>query len=262
MAPATLPVIRSVEATRYVMPLREGGSLPGLVEGDDDGLYVLKFRGAGQGAKALVAEVIAGEIGRALGLRVPELVVMNLDPVLGRAEPDTEIKDLMEASAGLNLGMDFLPGALAIDAVTARTLDRDWCARAAWFDAFITNVDRTARNTNMLLWHGEPWLIDHGAALYFHHDWPSARPDSPFSRIKDHVLLAHASAIAPQTHSVRARLDRAAFEAIVDTVPSEWLIADGEAAEIRERYVGYLVDRLGAAEIFAEEADRARQGIV
>jgi hypothetical protein len=244
------------------MPLREGGSLPALVEADDDGLYVLKFRGAGQGPKVLVAELVAGEIGRALGLPVPELVVMDLDPVLGRAEPDQEIKDLIEASAGLNLGMDFLPGSFAVDPVTARSLDRDWCARVVWFDAFITNVDRTARNTNMLLWHNEPWLIDHGAALYFHHDWDSARPASPFARIKDHVLLAHASNIGAQTAGARALLDRMSFEGIVDAVPDEWLVNDGEPAEVRARYVGYLVDRLGAAEIFAEEAERARQGIV
>ena len=262
MSTVTLPAIRRVAATRYVMPLREGGSLPALVEADDDGLYVLKFRGAGQGPKVLVAELIAGEIARSLDLSVPELVTMDLDPVLGRAEPDPEIKDLIEASAGLNLGMDFLPGSFAIDAVTARALDRQWCARVVWFDAFVTNVDRTARNTNMLLWHDKPWLIDHGASLYFHHDWPSARPQSAFSRIKDHVLLAHASAIAPETALARSLLDRTRFEAIVEAVPGDWLASDGDPAEVRERYVAYLVDRLGAAEIFAEEADRARQGIV
>lgn len=254
--------LRRVEAARYVMPLREGGSLPALVEADDDGLYVLKFRGAGQGPKVLVAEIIAGEIGRAFGLAVPEIVTVELDPALGRAEPDQEIKDLIEASPGLNLGMDFLPGSFAIDAVTARTLDRDWCARVVWFDAFVTNVDRTARNTNMLLWHGEPWLIDHGAALYFHHDWGSARTDTPFARIKDHVLLAHASSVGAQTAPARLRLERAVFEGIVQSVPDEWLTADGEPADLRARYVQYLSDRLAAAEIFAQEADRARQGIV
>ena len=262
MATPVTTSIRRVEATRYVMPLREGGSLPALVEADDDGLYVLKFRGAGQGPKVLVAEIIAAEIGRALGLPVPELVTIDVDPALGRAEPDQEIKDLIEVSAGLNLGMDFLPGSFAVDAVTARTLGRDWCARVVWFDAFVTNVDRTARNTNMLLWHGQPWLIDHGAALYFHHDWESARADTPFVRIKDHVLLAHASSVAAQTASARSRLDLILFGRIVESVPDEWLGADAGPEESRARYVRYLSDRLAAAEIFAQEADRVRQGIV
>src|SRR5829696_5398312 len=161
--------LRSVAATRYVTPLREGGSLPGLVEAEDDGLYVLKFRGAGQGIKALVAEVIAGELARALGLRVPELVLVELDPLLGRAEPDPEIQDLLLASGGLNLGVDFLPGALSFDPAAEPDVDPELAASVVWLDALVTNPDRTAKNVNVLLWHGRLWLIDHGAALYFHH---------------------------------------------------------------------------------------------
>jgi hypothetical protein len=232
------------------------------VEADDDGLYVLKFRGAGQGPKALIAEVIAGEIGRALGLPVPELVLLDLDPVLGRAEADAEIKDLIERSAGLNLGMDFLPGALALDLLAARKLDRDFCARVVWFDAFVTNVDRTVRNTNMLLWHGEPWLIDHGASLYFHHDWETADPRSPFTHISHHLLLPFAAPIERVASEAARRLDPALFELTVDLVPADWLDAEYAEADTRLRYVAYLTRRLEAAEIFVEEAERARQSLV
>src|SRR3712207_5316699 len=166
MRAATSAGLRTVRATRYVTPLREGGSLPGLVEADDDGLYVLKFRGAGQGPKALVAEVVAGEIGRALGLPVPELVLIEVDPALGRAEPDPEIQELIEGSGGVNVGVDFLPGSLALDGAAAASLDPALAADVVWFDALVMNVDRTPRNPNILVWHGRPWLIDHGAAIY------------------------------------------------------------------------------------------------
>jgi hypothetical protein len=187
-------MMRTVIATRYVTPLREGGSLPGLVEADDDGLYVVKFRGAGQGPRALVAEWIAGELGRAIGLAVPDLVAIEVDAKLGDAEPDEEIHDLVRASDGLNLGMDFLPGALSFSRAAASAgtqVDADLAADTVWLDAFVTNPDRTAQNPNLLLWHGRLWLIDHGAALYVHHTWrdPDKHAGRPFERIRDHVRL-------------------------------------------------------------------------
>src|SRR5215471_11186668 len=192
-----MPPVRTVTATRYVTPLREGGSLPAIVEADDDGLYVLKFRGAGQGAKALIAELVAGEIGRALGLPVPEIVFMELDPVLGRSEPDFEIQALIKASTGLNLGLDFLPGSLAFDALDVQSgvIEPALASSILWFDSYMTNVDRTARNTNMLWWHRRLTLIDHGAALYFHHIDGNylERSRIPFSPIKNHVFLPIAS---------------------------------------------------------------------
>ena len=208
--------LRTVAATRYVTPLREGGSLPAIVEADDDGLYVLKFRGAGQGPKALVAEVVAGEIGRALGLPVPEIVLVDLDPDLARTEPDPEIQHLIKASAGLNLALDYLPGSVMFDPV-AEQPDAELASSIVWFDAYATNLDRTARNTNMLMWHRRLHLIDHGAALYFHHggDDYLARSEDPFPMIKDHVLLPLASALreadarlAPADHGRRSRPDR------------------------------------------------------
>src|SRR6476661_8929179 len=190
-------ILRTVTATRYVTPLREGGSLPAIVEADDDGLYVLKFRGAGQGPKVLIAELLAGEIGRALGLPVPEIVFVELDPAIGRNEPDGEIQALVEASAGLNLALDFLPGALGFDPLMLPTIDPALASAVVWFDAYTTNVDRTPRNPNLLFWHRKLWLIDQGAALYVHHTWTDylTRARSPFAAIKDHVLLPIASDI-------------------------------------------------------------------
>jgi len=190
-------MIRTVTATRYVTPLREGGSLPAIVEADDDGMYVLKFRGAGQGQKVLVAELICGELGRALGLPVPELVFVELNAALGRNEPDFEIKALIEASVGLNLALDYLPGAFGFDPLQATQVDPALAARIVWFDALLTNVDRTPRNPNLLLWHRQLWLIDHGAALYVHHTWTDyqRRARMPFAAIKDHVLLPAAGDI-------------------------------------------------------------------
>ena len=243
----------TVTATRYVTPLREGGSLPGLVEADDDGLYVVKFRGAGQGAKALVAEVLVGELARALGFPVPELELVDLDPALGAAEPDPEIQDLLNASAGANLGVDFLPGALAFDAAAARSLDPAWAAGVVWLDALVTNVDRTPRNPNLLVWHGQAWLIDHGAALYLQHgadDLP-ALAERPFPMIADHVLLPVAGPIA----EAHARLGERAAEALpraAAAVPAEWL-PDGDVAP----YLEYLRRRLAWGG-FVEEAERAR----
>src|SRR5437899_2757221 len=190
-------MLRTLTATRYVTPLREGGSLPAIVEADDDGLYVLKFRGAGQGPKALIAEMVAGEIARALELPVPEIVFAELDSKLGRSEPDFEIQALIKASAGLNLALDYLPGAIAFDALDARTLDPLLASSIVWFDAYVINVDRTPRNTNMLFWHKRLMLIDHGASLYFHHNTGDflSRSRNPFPPIKDHVLLPVASAL-------------------------------------------------------------------
>lgn len=259
----SVPELRRVAATRYVTPLREGGSLPGLMEADDEGIYVVKFRGAGQGPKALVAEVIAGEIGRALGLSVPELVLVDLDAALGRSERDYEVRSLIFSSAGLNLGMDFLPGALAYEPGASPRIEADLASHIVWFDAFVTNVDRTARNPNLLEWHRRLWLIDHGAALYFHHgasgDYP-ARAGAAFPRIADHVLLPDASRLDEADGALRPLLDRATLESIVSRVPDEWLAQPGDLPPVAQRaaYVEYLVRRLEHSEQFVEEAKRAR----
>jgi hypothetical protein len=233
--------LRRVAATRYVTPLREGGSLPALVEADDDGLYVLKFQGAGQGRKALVAEVVAGELARALGLLVPELVVASLDPVLGRAEPDPEIQDLLVASAGLNLGVDFLPSALPFSPAAEPVVDADLAADIVWFDALVTNVDRTSQNPNLLWWHDRLWLIDHGAALYFHHARQDERAHArtPFAAIAQHVLLPYASSLESAHERLAPRVTEELLEDVAAAVPDEWLDGDD-----RRRYVDYLLVRL------------------
>src|SRR4029077_16580368 len=217
-------MLRTVTAPRYVTPLREGGSLPAVVEADDDGLYVLKFRGAGQGARALIAELLAGEIARALALPIPELVFIELDIDLARTEPDPEIQDLIRASGRLNLGLDYLSGALAFDPLADPT-DAELASRIVWFDAFVTNLDRTARNTNMLVWHRKLWLIDHGAALYFHHAGlgDPAAALNPFPLVRDHVLLSRASRIAEVDEAMAARLTRPILEGIVGLIPASWL---------------------------------------
>ncbi len=231
-----VPGLRTVAATRYVTPLREGGSLPGLVEADDDGLYVLKFRGAGQGIKALVAEVICGELARGLGLAVPEIVLMEVDPALGAAEPDPEIQELITGSAGLNVALDFLPGSLPYTPAAGFQPTPELAAEVVWLDALVSNVDRTPRNPNLLVWHERLWLIDHGAALFFHHrDWdPEGDAPKPFAGIKDHVLLPIAGSIA----EADARLDPPPdlIRAAVEAVPAEWIDA--------EAYVRYLTRRL------------------
>jgi hypothetical protein len=249
--------LRTVEATRYVTALREGGSLPGLVEGDDDGLYVAKFRGAGQGPGALVAEVVAGELGRALGLPVPELVVLELDPQIGVAEPDPEIQDLLIASAGLNLGMDFLPGSLGFTAPAAAAADPAFCANVVWFDGLVMNLDRTPRNPNLLTWHGRTWLIDHGAALYPQHSAAglAASARDAFPLIAQHVLLPRASSIADADE----RLAAPAAEAVADAVarvPEAWLGDDAEAR--RAGIVKFFEARLTGSRPFVEEAERER----
>jgi HipA-like protein len=257
------PVLRTLAATRYVTPLREGGSLPAIVEGEDDGLYVVKFRGAGQGARALVAELLAGELGRALGLPVPSLALVTLDPDIGRTEPDGEIRDLLKASVGLNLGVDYLPGALGYDPAASTPPPAELAANIVWFDALVLNVDRTPRNPNLLEWHRRLYCIDHGASFYVHHDWASAasRAASPFPQVKDHVLLAVAGEIRVAGERLRPRLSGALFREVADAVPDAWLPDDphlGGARAQRHAYVEWLSRRLGNAELFEEEADRAR----
>jgi HipA-like protein len=252
--------MRRVTATRYVTPLREGGSLPGLVEADDDGLYVVKFRSAGQGPKALVAEVIAGELGRALGLLVPDLVLVDVDPELARAEPDIEVQELIEASGGLNAGLDFLPGALPYLPGGGLALEPDVAAAIVWFDAFVSNVDRTPRNTNLLLWHSRLWLIDHGAALYPHHGelQPEVDAQRPFELVRDHVLLPCAGSIADVDAALAPQVTTELLERVVGAVPDAWL--DGHPAAERALYVDYLAARVRAPRAFAQEAERARAG--
>jgi hypothetical protein len=254
--------VRTVTATRYVTPLREGGSLPAIIEADDDGMYVLKFRGAGQGPKALIAELVAGELARAIGLPVPELVFVELDPELARTEPDPEIQDLIRASAGLNLALDYLPGSVMFDPVAERP-EAELASAIVWFDAYVTNVDRTARNTNMLMWHRRLWLIDHGAALYFHHCWDNyrARSRDPFPLIKDHVLLSFASALTEADAKLSARLTSALIDDVVKLIPDAWLLGDApfsSSDQHRAAYVEYLLDRLAASRAFLEGALRAR----
>jgi hypothetical protein len=251
-------MLRKVTATRYVTPLREGGSLPGLVEADDDGLYVVKFRAAGQGLKALVAEVIVGELARGAGLLVPEIVLVELQAELGRTEPDPEINELVTGSAGLNCGIDFLPGALDYDPARPAEIDAVRASAVVWLDAFTTNVDRTPRNPNLLVWHRETWLIDHGAALYQHHSGRDlvTRAREPFPLIAEHVLLPLASELRSADERMAAVLDEPAVTSAVGLVPGDWLGDDPAAA--RAEYVAYLCARLRAPRGFVDEAEAAR----
>jgi hypothetical protein len=256
-------VLRTVTATRYVTPLREGGSLPAIIEADDAGLYVLKFRGAGQGPKALISELVAGELARAMGLRVPELVLTQLEPELGRAEPDSEIRALLKASAGLNLGVDYLPGSITFDPVAGPPPGADEASALVCFDAYVMNVDRTARNPNLLVWHRALWLIDHGAALYFHHAWEASQQSSgsAFPAIKDHVLLPWATALRAAEANLRGRLTPEVVKRTVELIPEVWLEAEpafASAREHREAYLAWLLGRLEASRSFTEEAERAR----
>ena len=246
--------MRTVAATRYLTPLREGGSLPAIVEADDEGLYVLKFRGAGQGPKALIAELVAGEIARALGLPVPEIVLMQLDPELARPQPDPEIQDLIRASSGLNLGLDYLPGALAYDPLTM-VVDTGLASAIVWCDALVGNVDRTPRNVNLLWWHRRLWLIDHGAALVFHHQWDGylERATQPFALIRDHVLLPRSDALAEADVQFAPLLTAERIDAIVDLIPEPWL----DQPARRDAYRHYFHARLQAPRAFAAEARRA-----
>ncbi len=259
--------MRTVQTTRYVTPLREGGSLPAIVEADDEGTYVLKFRGAGQGLKVLIAELISGEIARTLGFRVPELVFMELDPVLGRAEPDPEIQALIQASGGLNLGLDYLPGSITFDplAPTPLQTEAELASGIVWLDAYLTNVDRTPRNANMLVWHQQLWLIDHGASLYFHHSWQDylSRSRSPFAAIKDHVLLPFASALQGADARLASQLTPEVITRVVGLIPDSWLgtAPFSDVASHRAAYIDYLLQRLEARQIFLEEAERAHRNL-
>lgn len=256
--------IRSINVTRYVTPLREGGSLPALVEADDQFLYVLKFRGAGQGAKALIAELLGGEIARALGLRVPEIVFANLDSAFGRIEGDEEIQDLLKASTGLNLGLHYLSGSITFDplAVSIHSL---LASQIVWLDALLLNVDRTVRNTNMLWWNKELWLIDHGAALYFHHSWQDwENPKRPFAKIKDHVLLPIADKLDEVNDTFLQRLSVDKIRQIVSLIPTEWLndVAFETPDANRSAYAAFLENRIANADFFINEAKHARASLI
>ena len=259
--------LRTVSVTRYVTPLREGGSLPAIVEADDDFLYVLKFRGAGQGAKALIAELIAGELARTLGLRMPELVFALLDEAFGRTEPDEEIQDLLRASGGLNLGLHYLSGAITFDPLVT-TVDARLASQIVWLDCFVTNVDRTARNTNMLIWQKELWLIDHGAALYFHHAWNNWKEASlsPFMQVKDHVLLPYATELEKADEEFRSILTDDIIKSIVALIPENWLanfdasVTSSQSVEsVIHTYEQFLINRLNHTSIFLKQALHARQ---
>jgi hypothetical protein len=254
--------LRTISAARYVTPLREGGALPALVEADDAGLYVLKFRGAGQGRKALVAELVVGELARAAGLQIPEIVLMDLDADLARTEADPEIQDLLRASAGLNLALDYLPGSVTFDPLICHLSD-SLASKVVWLDAFAMNVDRSARNTNLLMWHRGLWLIDHGAALYVHHQDQSFVPNaaSPFTLVKDHVLVHQASMLRDVDADMHGRLTPKVIDEIVDAVPGDWLAgaaAGEETNERREMYRQFLKARLQQSHVFVEEALRAQ----
>lgn len=251
--------IRQVHITRYVTPLREGGSLPAIVEADDAFLYVLKFRGAGQGTKALIADFVGGEIARKLGMRVPEMVFAQLDDSFGRTEPDEEIQDLLKFSVGLNLGVHYLSGAITFDPVLHQ-LSEELSSQIVWLDAFLTNVDRTPKNTNMLMWHKELWLIDHGASLYFHHNWDSWEKQalSPFKTIKDHVLLKSATEFSTVDVRAKAVLTDEFIDDLLASIPADWLVED----EDRKVYGDFLKIRLKNSEIFVKEAEDARKALI
>jgi hypothetical protein len=259
------PRVRSVVATRYVTPLRQGGSLPAIVEADDDGLYVVKFRAAAQGVRTLVAELLAGEIARALGLLVPEIVFVDLDPVLGRSEPDPEIQPLIVNSAGRNVGLDYLPGAIAYHPL-ATPPDPHFASLVVWLDGYVTNVDRTVRNPNLLLWHRRIWLIDHGAAFYFQYSWDGSpeqarkRARDPFPQIARHCLLPYATALPEADATAADRLTPDLLRAIVEQIPDDWLGQPGfpPPAEHRAAFLSYLTQRLGATREFVERAEHER----
>jgi len=256
------PELRTVNVTRYVTPLREGGSLPAITEADDGFLYVLKFRGAGQGVKALIAELIGGEIARALGFKVPEIVFANLDTAFGRSEPDEEIQDLLKASVGLNLALHYLSGAITFDPAVTK-VDPKLASQIVWMDCLLTNVDRTPRNTNMLTWNKELWLIDHGASLYFHHSWDNWKEQAvrPFMQVKDHVLLSRASKLDIVDEEFKAILTPEVIQTIVSLIPDEWIKGEWleEPDEVRSVYAQFLETRIAASSIFVKEAQHARE---
>jgi len=256
--------LRTVNVTRYVTPLREGGSLPAIAEADDGFLYVLKFSGAGQGVKALIAELIGGEIARALGFKIPEIVFANLDEAFGRTEPDEEIQDLLKASVGLNLALHYLQGAITFDASVTK-VDAKLASQIVWLDCLLTNVDRTARNTNMLVWHKELWLIDHGAALYFHHSWHNWEEQAkrPFIQVKDHVLLSQASELDEVGEQFKLILTDELIWSVINLIPDEWLTGEFDSPkEHRAAYARFLITRIANSSIFVNEANNARQNAI
>lgn len=258
-----VPEIRTVNVIRYVEPLREGGSLPAIVDADDDFSYVIKFRGAGQGKKALIAELIGGEIARAIGLKVPEIVFMNLDDSFGRSEPDEEIQDLLKFSVGLNLGLHYLPGSITYDPVVSEA-DPLSASKVVLLDSLITNIDRTARNTNLLNWHKELWLIDHGASIYFHHSWDNweEHASRTFPAIKDHVLLPKASLLEEAYQYIADHLSKELFQAIVSVIPDDFLEDEFHSVSPDEKrvvYAEFLSRRLSNLDSLLTEAQHARE---
>ena len=258
--------LRMMNVIRYITPLREGGSMPALAEADDEFLYVLKFRGAGQGIKALIAELIGGELARALGFRVPELVFANLDEAFGRTEPDEEIQDLLKASVGQNLALHYLSGAITFDPLVT-SVDERLASEIVWLDCLLTNMDRTARNTNMLMWHKELWLIDHGASLYFHHSMQNWEEQAlkPFFLVKDHVLLSRATALDAVNQAFRSQLTPALINGIVALIPDTWLNTDGSfesTEQHRDVYREFLLRRIDHSDIFTNAANDARQALI
>ncbi|WP_374164332.1 HipA family kinase [Arcticibacter sp. MXS-1] len=258
--------LRTVNVMRYVTPLREGGSLPAIAEADDGFLYVLKFRGAGQGVKALIAELIGGELARRAGLKVPEIVFANLDEAFGRTEPDEEIQDLLKFSVGLNLALHYLSGAITFDPLVTK-VDAALASKIVWLDCLLTNVDRTARNTNMLTWHKELWLIDHGASLYFHHSWTNWREQAqrPFVQVKDHVLLPFASELDAADAWMKEQLRPEVIRDVVSLIPGEWIsvnFPDDTEEEVRNVYSGFLELRINSSDIFVKEAQHARELLI
>ena len=260
------PALRTVTATKYLTPFREGGSLPGLVEADDDGLYVVKFRGAAQGPRALVAEVIAGELGLALGLPVPELVLVDMDPALAGVEPDPWVGELLLRSPGINLGLDYLPGSMTFDPRADGRPDADLAANIVWFDALVTNTDRSPRNPNLLSWHRRLWLIDHGAALFIHHTWldPDAHARRPLPTIATHVLLPYASSLGDAHDRLAPRVTDEVLREVIGRVPDAWLEAVGPAASIggpveqRAAYARYLRTRVAARDALVDSIEGVR----
>ena len=260
------PEIRTVNVTRYVTPLREGGSLPAITEADDGFMYVLKFRGAGQGVKALIAELIGGELAKALALKIPEIVFCKVDEAYGRTEPDEEIQDLLKASTGLNLGLHYLAGSTTFDPVVT-TIEPDLASRIVWLDSLIKNVDRTIKNTNMLLWQKELWLIDHGASLYFHHSWDNwqAHSTQSFPLIKNHVLLPQATQMNLADELSHSLISEETIHRIVQLVPEDWLLIDSPfdtAENHRAAYEHYLVNRFIHSSNFVKEAQDARKTFI
>lgn len=254
--------IRTVNVVQYKQPLREGGSLPAIVEADDEFFYVLKFRGAGQGKKALIAELIGGEMARAIGLKVPELVFMELDDSFSRAEADEEIQDLLKFSVGLNLGLHFLSGSITYDPLVSKT-DALSASKVVLLDGLITNIDRTARNTNLLIWNRELWLIDHGASLYFHHNWSNweSHLGRLFPQIKEHVLLSKANELEQAAQVIKESLSMEVLEDIVQNIPDDWLddeTSDLNPSERRSAYLRFLSDKIAHLDDFVKAAQDAR----